>query len=329
VATNLFDAAASPNNSPVAGTFQLSGGTDAGDPSSADFITALTYGQATPAAMDVVPGIINLNLPGNSTTTVLNAAITYAQTRPYTFLVMDPPAAQTPASAVSFLGSLSPVSSYAALYYPWLTTVNPAQSNLQSSINLPPGGFVLGQMAKTDQTAGVWQAPAGTSTTLVNVVAAERPFAPSDLDTLNSNNVNALRTRPNGSVVIWGTRTMQQGYGSLYVPIRRTLNYIEASLAQLLEFSVFQPNDVLLWGSITATCNQFLASLWGQNAFPGSTVAQAYYVTCNASNNTPQSIATGVVNTTVGVALLYPAEFINLVIAQFQSSGITTIQSVS
>jgi hypothetical protein len=330
VATNLNDPAASPNNQPAVQTgTRFTGGVDAASPSNADYITALTYGSSPPAPLDQVAGVLNMNIPGNSTVAVLDAAIAYAAARPFTFLVMDPPSGQTPAGAVSFLASLSPVSSYAALYYPWLNAINPATNSLQATTLLPPGGFVLGQMAAIDGSVGVWQAPAGLNTNLDNVVSAERMFSPSDLDTLNSANVDALRTRPNGQVVIWGARTMQTGYASIYVPIRRTLNYIEASLSQLLEFSLFQPNDALLWTSIAAICNQFLAGLWGQNAFAGNNSTQAYYVICNSSNNTPQTISQGIVNTTVGVALLYPAEFINLTIAQFQSTGATTVTSIT
>jgi phage tail sheath protein FI len=180
-------------------------------------------------------------------------------------------------------------------------------------------------MVNIDTTAGVWVAPAGLQTVLTNVVQAERPLAPSDMASLNLGNVNALRTRANGQVVIWGTRTMQAGYATLYVPIRRTLNYIESSLVHLLEFAVFQPNDQLLWTQISAICNNFLSGLYAQNAFPGQNASTSYYVTCDATNNTPQTISQGIVNTTIGVALLYPAEFISLLIAQFQSTGQTTV----
>jgi phage tail sheath protein FI len=333
VATNLNDAATSPNNSPVPRLgAQFSGGVDTTDPTTADYQLVLAYGNVPPTApapFDQVPGILNLNLPGVTTAAVITSAIAYAAARPYTFLVIDPPSGQTPAGAASYFASLGSPSSYAALYYPWIVATNPAASNLQSTILLPPGGFVLGQMVNTDATVGVWQAPAGLTTVINNAVAAERIFASSELDALNSGNINAIRTRPNGNLVIWGTRTMQSGYASLYVPVRRTLNYIESSLATLLEPYVFQPNDALLWGAITAVCNTFLAGMWGQNAFPGSTTAQSYYVTCNASNNTAQTISQGVVNTVVGVALIYPAEFINLNIAQFSSSGATTVTSVS
>ncbi len=331
VATNLNDAAASPNNSPLPGTGrQFSGGVDCASPSTPDYQNSFTYGNSPATApFDQVPGILNINIPGNSTAAVLTTAITYAGTRPYTFLVMDTPPAQTPAAALSFFSLLGSPSSYAALYYPWVTATNPAANSLQSTILLPPGGFVLGQMAQTDATSGVWVAPAGLSTILNNVVAAERQFAPAELDALNLGNVDALKTRPNGQVIIWGARTMESGYASLYVPVRRTLNYIENSLAALLEYYVFQPNDTLLWSSISNTCANFLSGLFYQNAFPGPTAAQSYYITCDASNNTPQTISQGIVNCVVGVALQYPAEFISLVIQQFQSSGTTTVTSVS
>ena len=157
------------------------------------------------------------------------------------------------------------------------------------------------------------------------MIKTERMFSPKDLAALNLANVNALRTMPNGNVVIWGTRTMENGYASLYVPIRRTLNYIEASLSQILEPFVFAPNDALTWVNITAACTQFLTGLLTRGAFPSSKAASAFYVTCDATNNTQQTISQGILNVTVGVALLYPAEFIALLIAQFQPAGTTTI----
>lgn len=327
VATAVTDASAYPTNTPAATASSVfSGGVDPGDPSTTDRINAMTSGTCP---FDLVPGVLNINMPGETTATVVDAAITYAQTRPYTFLVVDTPPGQTPAGAVSYAQSLSPVSTFAAVYSPWLYATNPANQNLQSSILLPPGGFVLGQYVVQDSGQGVWYAPAGLTTVLSNVVQAERKFAPADLATLNTNNVNALRTRANGQVIIWGTRTMQTGYETLYIPVQRTLNYVEASLAGLLEFAVFQPNDLLLWTNITAVCTNFLDGLLSANAFPTSSASSAFYVICNSTNNTPQSIANGIVNCTVGVALVVPAEFVQLNIQQFQSSGVTTVTTIT
>lgn len=335
-ATDLNDSNAAPSNVPTAALYQLANGTDSATPSTPDYVTALTYGASPsvsplvfPAPFDNVPGQLNINLPGMSDQTVLSAAIQYAQDRPSSFLVIDPPIATTPAALVQgggFIQTLSPAqSSYCAVYYPWLSAQNPASSSLLNTIMLPPGGFVLGQMTRIDVTSGPWVAPAGTNTVLSNVASAERNFAPSDLTALTEYNVNALRTQPNGSVLIWGTRTQNQGFATKFVPVRRTLDYVEAQLTRLLQYAVFQPNDVQLWQSITATCNQFLGNMLAHNAFPSSNQAASYYVICNSQNNTSQSISQGIVNTEIGIALLYPAEFISLVISQFQTSGTTTV----
>ena len=39
-----------------------------------------------------------------------------------------------------------------------------------SVIEIPPGGTVAGIMARTDLNCGVWKAPAGYETTIVNTV---------------------------------------------------------------------------------------------------------------------------------------------------------------
>lgn len=335
-ATDLFDAVGAPQNVPIAVTTALMGGTDSLTPSNTDYVTALTYGSTPsvsplvfPAPFDNVGGQLNINVPGMSDQTVLTAAIGYAADRPSSFLVIDPPIATTPAALVQsggFIQSLTPSqSSYCAVYYPWLSAQNPASASLLNTIMLPPGGFILGQMAQIDVVTGPWVAPAGTNTVLRNVVSAERAFAPSDLSALTEYNVNALRTQSNGTVLIWGTRTQNQGFATKYVPVRRTLDYIEAQLTRLLEYAIFQPNDAQLWQSITGTCNQFLGNMLSHNAFPSSSQAASYYVICSNQNNTAQSISQGIVNTEVGVALLYPAEFISLTISQFQTSGATTV----
>lgn len=342
VATVLTDTNAIITPAVVTGK-QFTGGVNPADPAVADYVAMLTYGNQLPsfqAPFDLVPGVLNMTLPGLANTasftapnvaTVLNAGIAYANQngRPYTFFIVDPPSGQTPAGAVSFAGTLVPASADTAVYYPWLNASNPSSSNLQATVLLPPSGFVLGQMTNVDDTEGVWTAPAGLQTVFNNVVSAERRLTTSDIATLNSNNVNALRTRSNGSVLIWGTRTLQTGFASLYVPVERTLNYIEASLSALLEFAVFQANDAILWTNITSVCTSFLDGLLSQGAFPSTTAATSYYVTCNSTNNTPATVAQGVVNTTVGVALQYPAEFINLVIAQFQSTGQTSVSLIT
>jgi len=333
-ATALTDVDVFPANTPAAlAPTALAGGTDSADPSTTDYEYAVTYGnlasggQPNAAALDNVQGMLNINLPGINLAAIIAAAITYAETRPYSFLVIDPPQGESTAAVLAYMQSLQNLhnSTYAALYYPWISALNPASSNLQSTVTMPPGGAVLGQYAAVDTAAGPWYAPAGTNTVMSGVVGLERLLGPNDYNALNLANVNALKQQPNGTVIIWGARTLEAAGANVYVPVRRTLDYIEARLAAALEFAVFQPNDTLLWATITSVCDQFLSQLAAGNAFQGTTQASQYYVICNSTNNTPQSIAQGIVNTAVGVALNFPAEFIQLNISQFQSNGATTV----
>ena len=334
VATDLFSATASPLNSPgLAGPTQFTGGVDTTSPSSSDRVAAWTLGNAA-CAFDVVPGVLNMNAPGETTTAVLTQATTYAgggtSGRPYSFLVIDPVQGASVASAVTYIQGLQALnnSSYVSVYYPWLVAVNPASSALQATITMPPGGFVLGQMSSTDTATGPWYAPAGTTTNFNGVVSTERALTPANIGSLNNANVNTLKTLPNGQVIIWGARTMLTQNTDVYVPIRRTLNYIEAQLANLLQFAVFQPNNSLLWATITSACDQFLGSIASRNAFQGTTQSQQYFVVCNSTNNTPTTIQQGIVNTTIGIALNYPAEFIQLNVQQFQASGVTQTSQI-
>jgi hypothetical protein len=323
---------------PNPGTYQFANGIDPGGSwangqhttaSVTDRTKVVTTNPNAPSPLDGIPGMINLNLPGETNHTVLVQGATYADGsqplgsfRPFTFFVADTAQGQTPGQVISS-GGYGRQS--VAVYYPWVQASDPSSPNPATTVWLPPGGFVMGQYAAMDTAQGPWYTPAGIGTALNNVVAAESALSPAAIGSLTDNLINALRTLPSGQVVIWGGRTQLGTFPSKYLSIRRTLNYIESSLSQMLDFAIFQPNDPMLWAQISHICLNFLGTIYAKNGFPGPTPADSYYVICDTTNNTPQSIQSGVVNATVGVALEFPAEFIQLNIVQFQSSGQTTI----
>lgn len=324
-AVDLNDSTASPNNAPAAITGrQFTGGTDSGDPSVSDRIVAVTSGTSV---FDTFEGALTFNLPGETNASVLNAALTYTQDRPYGFCVMDPPLGDTVSSVVSFFQGLTPVVDAGALYYPWVVASDPSVLSSQATKVLPPGGFVMGQTAAIDSIIGSWQAPAGTRTALIGVVKTDGDrLRSTDYDTLNTNNVNALKTLANGQVVIMGSRTMKTGYSTMYIPIRRTLNYIEANLVQLLQPLVFKGNMPSTWYQAYMTVNHFLSGLYQKGAFFGTTPSTAFKVVCDGTNNTAQSVSAGIMNVDVYVALANPAEFIviNISLLPNGQSSVTT-----
>jgi hypothetical protein len=60
----------------------------------------------------------------------------------------------------------------------------------------------------------------------------------------------------------------------------------------------------------------FLNDYRNQGGLRGTTPAEAYFVKCDAENNSETDIAAGEVNLEVGVALEYPAEFVLITLSQ-------------
>lgn len=299
-----------------------------------DGTTPPVLATAIPLQLDKLQGqILNLNLPGVTDPTTLNSLIAWATGRGDVMLVVDGPAPNPPASSatvannyVNMVSGGSPLSAstYAALYAPWIQAVDPASSMPGATIWLPPGGAVLGIWSRTDETIGPWQAPAGISYGQINVVDLEARFTSADLDLLNQNNINAIRFVPGFFPAVMGARTLQQGYPSRYVPVRRELMKLEHDFTNLLQFALFEPNDADLWSQITYVLTNYLTQAMQQGAIAGTTVDDSFNVVCDSTNNPPATVQAGIVNASVGVSLQSPAEFILINISQFQNTGVTS-----
>lgn len=304
----------------------LSGGYDGSQPVNlAQTITEL----------DNINTILNVNLPGVSDTTTINAVITWCQARENAFLVVDMPQTpgSTPVQAATTYLSLVPgsssstgqfaVSGYAAVYGPWLHVSDPAGQSRSATRLLPPGGSVLGRYVTADTQAGPQQVAAGAQFPLLNVLDVEHLFANSQLDQLNQAGVNIIRPQNAVGLCIMGARTLNLGFPDRYIPVRRMLEYVEQVLVDATAFAVFKPNGPLLWATLDAICTTKLSSMAQLGMLAGATPNDAFFVQCDATNNTPTTVSQGQVNLTVGVALASPAEFVVINIGQY--AGSTTV----
>ena len=122
-----------------------------------------------------------------------------------------------------------------------------------------------------------------------------------------------------------GARTLKPGYIDRYVPVRRTLIYLEKSLTDLTAFALFEPNDQRLWRRLNATVSSFLTNFWSQGGLSGNTPADAFFVKVDSTNNTQTTIDNGEVHIEVGVALQRPAEFVVIKIGQFDGGTTVTV----
>jgi uncharacterized protein len=186
---------------------------------------------------------------------------------------------------------------------------------------------MAGLYASTDGSSGVWKAPAGTATPLVNVSALTYQVTDPENGVLNPLAINCLRSFPVYGNVSWGARTLD-GADQIesqwkYIPVRRLALYIEASLYQGTQWAVFEPNDEPLWSALRLSIGTFMQQLFQKGAFQGSTPTSAYFVKCDATTTTQADINLGIVNIVVGFAPLLPAEFVIIQIQQIAGQSPT------
>ena len=248
---------------------------------------------------------------------IIDAATSWAASN-NSFVVVETYKDQTVANAISFAGSLTDISN-AAVYYPHLWIADPLGRGAGALRKIGPSGAVAGLYMTTDATRGVFKAPAGITATIAGVVAVEKTFTSAELDSMNSSTspVNPLRQIPGAGLSVMGARTLKQdGTANKYVNMRRSLNYIRKQLKNNTEFAIFENNDEALWARIRSALTVFLTEYKNQGGLRGTTNAQAFFVKCDAENNTTTSIANGEVHIQVGVALQYPSEFIVIDLSQ-------------
>lgn len=189
---------------------------------------------------------------------------------------------------------------------------------------LAPSGAIAGVWAQSDQSIGVWNAPANIALAsvdglLVNLNDTQQGGfnAP-----VNGEAINIVRAQPNRGNVVWGARTLDgNSLDYRYIPVRRTLIYIEQSIKLALQPYVFAANDATTWSTVNASVSSFLTGLWQAGGLQGSKASSAFSVTVGlGSTMTQQDILNGYMIVSVAVALVHPAEFIVLTFTQTMGS---------
>lgn len=208
-------------------------------------------------------------------------------------------------------------SQFAALYYPWIMVPNPRNGG--KPIAIPPSGHMAGIWSRTDETRGVYKAPANEVPRGVVGLTYDCNFREQEL--LNPIGINCIRPFPNRGIRVWGARTLVEPDITewRYISVRRLISYIEKSIELGTQWVVFEPNDRDLWERVKRTINNFLTRLWREGALYGASPNDAFYVKCDEDINTPETMILGRLYVEVGVAPVRPAEFVIFRISQWTS----------
>jgi phage tail sheath protein FI len=245
--------------------------------------------------------------------TILGYLISHCERMKYRIAVLDSGDGQTLTQVRAQRGRLD--SSHAALYYPWVTILDPIT---RREIAIPPSGSVAGIYARNDTNRAVWKAPANE---VVNVALDfEHRINQAQQEVLNPEGVNCLRFFEGRGFRVWGARTVTSDPEWKYVNLRRYFAYLERSIDVGTQWAVFEPNAEALWTNVRLTISDFLFNEWASGALLGSKSDQAYFVRCDRSTMTQNDLDNGRLICLIGVAAIRPAEFVIFRIGQWTAN---------
>lgn len=197
---------------------------------------------------------------------------------------------------------------------------------LEEANLLPASGAMAGVYTVNDNMNGVWASPANTSI----VGAVQLPINLSDsqqanlnVDAVSGKSINAIRSFTGQGILIWGARTLDgNSQDWRYLSVRRTMIFLEQSVKLAARAYVFEANDANTWAAVKSMISSFLTSVWQQGGLQGASPADAFSVAVGLGiTMTADDLLNGLMNVSVQVALVRPAEFIVISFQQVQAKS--------
>jgi phage tail sheath protein FI len=267
---------------------------------------------------DLMTGYDGSNAARERVKMVQTEMIAQCEKMRYRFAVLDTPPGLNAQQAREWRFYVNFDSSYAAMYYPWITIADLSGSGKATKL-VPPSGHMVGIYNRSDADRGVHKAPANE--VVLGAIDLEINLSRGEQDTLNPVGVNCIRSFPGRGIRVWGGRTLSSNGAWRYVNVRRLFIMVEASMDAGLQWVVFEPNDQTLWAKVTRDVTSFLRVVWRSGALFGSTPEQAFYVKCDEELNPAEIRDLGQLIIEVGLAPVKPAEFVIFRISQWAGAN--------
>jgi phage tail sheath protein FI len=254
-----------------------------------------------------------LAIPGQTSTAINDGILTYCDAH-MLFPILDMPIGSTVKATKEYRKSISAYGG--CLAYPWGNVSDPLTNGTKT---VPSAGHVMGVYSRVIGQQGIKKAPAGVDAVVKGFLSLEKKLTDAEIGQLNPVGVICIVPRTNAGIVVWGARGLNPKADMRYVT-DVIINYnIKKSLYAGTQFAVFEPNDETLWSRVTATCEDFLENLRLNGVLKGE-ASEAYYVKCDATNNTDATINNGFLYVEIGYAPVKPAEFVVIKLAHSMSS---------
>jgi hypothetical protein len=196
-------------------------------------------------------------------------------------------------------------SNYAAVYYPWIKTID---TNTNKLITIPPSVLLPGVFAANDRVAAEWFAPAGLNRGgLTGAVSVLNRLTQSERDDLYEGKVNPICQFPGQGIVVWGQKTLQDKPSALdRINVRRLLLTVRKYIASTSKYLVFEQNSSETRNRFLNIVNPYLEGIQQRQGL------YAFRVVMDETNNTPDVIDRNILKGAIYLQPTKTAEFIQI-----------------
>lgn len=241
--------------------------------------------------------------------------------------ILNPPSQPDPttASILTKIEGAGNDPTVVAQYNAALTNSSQTYNNIMTQVlgivnTLPPSGGMAGVYAINDNS-GVWNSPANVSMVGVSdlpIRLSNQQQENLNVDFVSGKSINAIRYFIGQGVIIWGARTLDgNSQDWRYVSVRRTMTFLEQSCKAAARAYVFEPNDQNTWTAVQSMISSFLNGVWKDGGLQGAAAKDAYQVSVGlGSTMTGEDVLNGLMKVSIQVAVVRPAEFIELTFMQ-------------
>ena len=235
---------------------------------------------------------------------VFTSILDMVEGRADAFFIGDAGNASTSLSA-TITQAQSVDSNYAAVYYPWIKTID---VNTNKLITVPPSVLLPGVFAANDRVAAEWFAPAGLNRGgLVGAVSVLNRLTQSEKDDLYENKVNPIVQFPGQGIVVFGQKTLQDKPSALdRINVRRLLLTVRKYIASTSRYLVFEQNTSETRNRFLNIVNPYLESIQQRQAL------YSFRVVMDDTNNTPDVIDRNIMKGSIYLQPTKTAEFIQI-----------------
>ena len=210
------------------------------------------------------------------------------------------------------------ITSFGALYHPWLNQGTNRGNIMKLYDLLPPDGAVCGKIASISTSGGAWLSPANVA--VEGAVSLMPIIDNAGWERLYCAGINLIRHEPRGFLIM-SASTLSKDPMFLNINVRRLIILLRRLSVREGSLYTFQPNNEDFRRIIRNRFEILLGDMYRRGAFAGSTPEESFRVVADRSINTIQSIEQGRFIIELHFAPSLPMTFITVRLVQTGNYG--------